>query len=111
MTIECYMALPWTIEVERRNDDGEYFAAYITELEGFVATGRTAEELDEDLWTGLADFLRSFVEHGEDIPVPRGVRRPAETPPVTSLDAAGQDAFAGLFSPNLQRLSNEPVAV
>ena len=73
MTLRDFMVLPWTIEVEQRHDDGDYFAAHITELEGFVATGRTDEELDRDLWEGLEDFLRTHLENGDEIPLPEGV--------------------------------------
>ncbi len=106
MTIERYMALPWTIEVEERADDGHYWVAYIRELKGFVATGRTPEELDRDLWDGLAEFLRSFLEAGDRIPIPAGSEHLiAAGEPQPVLQVSDERVFAGSPAPILQTVS------
>jgi len=65
-----YLAQPWTVRVDERFDDDHYFAATIDELPGFVATGNTTAELDASFWEALAAFLESYIEDGEDPPLP-----------------------------------------
>ena len=71
--VDYYLALPWTVRVEHRTDDGEYLALFVDELEGFVVTGRTPEEVNEGYWDGLEFFLQSFLDDGNEIPLPEGV--------------------------------------
>lgn len=70
--LQDYMELPWSIEIETREDDGTYYVARVQELPGLVATGETDEELDAALWEALADHVRSYMEDGEEPPLPEG---------------------------------------
>lgn len=70
MNLSDYLRLPWTVERSDHDDDGEYVALHIHELPGFVVAGRSPEEVDEMFWDALSAFLSSYLEAGEEPPVP-----------------------------------------
>lgn len=72
--LELYLSLPWTIRRSVRNDDGRYFVLTVDELEGFVVTGRTYDELNENFWPALSAFIQSYLEDGEEPPMPEKAR-------------------------------------
>lgn len=72
--LELLLRLPWTVERQVRQDDGEYLVLTIRELEGFVVAGRTDQEVEEAFWPALEEFLESYLETGEEPPVPESAR-------------------------------------
>ena len=70
--LDDYLSLPWTIEREERCDDGHFIVLRIRELPGFVAAGRTDDEVEGLFWPALEAFLSSYVAEGDDPPLPRG---------------------------------------
>ena len=47
------------------------YAAYVPDLPGCVATGRTREELLEELREAITLHVESLREHGEPVPPPQ----------------------------------------
>lgn len=70
LTLDEYLTLPWRIRVQRRTDDGVYWAAEVEELPGLVAAGATWAELGEMLQDALVSYLSAMLESGEEIPLP-----------------------------------------
>lgn len=70
MNLADLMQLPWTVVVERRNDDGEYFVARVTELPGLIAVGENEAELEAALEDALSSHLKSYIQDGETPPLP-----------------------------------------
>lgn len=73
-TLEQYLAMPWHIRRVEHDDDGHYASLEIDELPGFVVAARTDDELDREFWPALESFLRSYLDDGEEPPVPALVR-------------------------------------
>ena len=73
MELRYYLALPWSIRRSERNDDGNYTVLTVKELPGFVVAG-TIDEVEAEFWPAMEEFLRSYVEAGEEPPVPSIVR-------------------------------------
>ena len=74
MDLQYYLALEWTIRRAERHDDGDYFALTVKELPGFVVAG-TTHEVEAEFWPALALFLSSYIEAGEEPPVPAMARK------------------------------------
>lgn len=70
MTLNDYLRLPWTIVRTEHDDDGEYAALEVLELPGFVAAGRTDEELEAAFWDALRSHLSSYLDEGRTPPMP-----------------------------------------
>lgn len=70
MTLDDLLRARWSIRIETRNDDGFYFVATVDELPGLVATGATSQELGQSLREALESHLRSFIDAGEEPPMP-----------------------------------------
>lgn len=81
-----YMALPYTIEVERdeRRHDA-FHVARIAELEGCIAQGRTEAEARSELRDAQRLFIETMLDNGVPVPEPRSSPATARgvTPPVT----------------------------
>jgi predicted RNase H-like HicB family nuclease len=54
-------------------DDESGFGAYVPDLPGCVATGRTPEEARERIAYSIPLDIASLREHGESVPAPRVV--------------------------------------
>lgn len=85
MTLAEYLRMPWTIERSVHDDDGEYVALRVRELPGFVAAGRTDEELEQNFWEALPAFLESYLTNGEQPPLPNAL---LSQPPQLDLGVA-----------------------
>ena len=82
--LEFFLSLPWTIKREEHDDDGRYIALTIEELPGFVLASESEEELEAMFWPALRAFLQSYIQHGEQPPVPALARKrmaASSTPP------------------------------
>jgi predicted RNase H-like HicB family nuclease len=73
MTVAEYLRMPWTIERSVHDDDGTYIALHVRELPGFVAAGRTEEEVEQSFWDALPAFLESYLADGEPPPLPNAL--------------------------------------
>jgi len=51
-------------------DDGTGFGAFVPDLPGCVATGRTREEALERIRFSIPEHIASLREHGEPVPAP-----------------------------------------
>lgn len=69
-SLDDLLALPWTIRVTRRTDDGVYWAAEVEELPGLVAAGDTWAELEAALRDALESYISAALEAGEPIAAP-----------------------------------------
>lgn len=68
--LENYLSLPWTIIRGEEEDDGRYLVLRIAELPGFVVAARTEAELFASYRPALEAFLASYLDEGEEPPVP-----------------------------------------
>jgi predicted RNase H-like HicB family nuclease len=50
------------------------FSAYSPDVLGCIATGKTLDQIMENMKSALAFHLRGLLEDGEEIPKPRGVQ-------------------------------------
>lgn len=76
--LSYYVDLPWTIRREERYDDGTYIALRIAELPGFVVAAPSEAKAELMFWPALEAFLSSYLEEGEEPPLPAGAHRAAE---------------------------------
>jgi hypothetical protein len=96
--IRYYLSLPWTIERSEHHDDGDYVALRVKELPGFLIASADEGELNAIFWVELEAFLRTYMDDGEEPPVPAGVglkERLQVTPRVyasPSAEAPGWDS-------------------
>ena len=70
--VEFYLNAPWTVKTEKRTDDGHYVAVTIEELPGFVVAAKSQGEIEQVFWPTLTDFLQSYLDDGEEVPLPEG---------------------------------------
>lgn len=68
--IEYYAGLPYTIAVEQRNDQGNYYVARYIELPHFVMTGDTPDEAVRDLEAEKREWFEFNIRQGNKIPRP-----------------------------------------
>lgn len=74
MTVEDYLALPYTIEVVK--DEGEEYSGWfarVVELPGCMTQADTFAELSEMIRDAMTGWLETALEDGETIPLPRTV--------------------------------------
>ena len=64
--------IQYTVIIEPA-EDGSGVAAYVPDLPGCVATGRTTEEVRERIAFSIPLHIESLRAHGEPVPPPRVV--------------------------------------
>jgi len=67
--------LKFTVIIER-SETG--YGAYVPDLPGCIATGRTESEVRERIWTAMEIHLRSMREDGDPIPEPTSIAATVE---------------------------------
>jgi len=67
---EYYANLPYTITVERIDNQGTYYVAKYLELPHFIMTGDTPEEAVRELESEKLEWFEFNLEKGNDIPLP-----------------------------------------
>lgn len=74
--LEYYLSLPWTLRrsVEEYEDGSRELVLEIEELPGFALVADTEAELFLGYRPALELFLRSYLDEGEEPPVPAGAR-------------------------------------
>jgi antitoxin HicB len=71
-TIEEYLTLPYTLEIQRDSTDGYTgYVARVLELPGCMTQADTFEELDEMLQDAMRTWIETALEDGQQIPEPR----------------------------------------
>jgi excisionase family DNA binding protein len=65
-----YASLPYTISVERRDDQGTYYAARYLELADFIMTGSTPDEAVRELESEKLEWFEENLKDGNQIPLP-----------------------------------------
>ena len=73
--VEYYTNLPYTIAVERRDDQGTYYVARYIELPHFIMTGDTPEDAVKELEDEKRDWFEFNIEKGNKIPLPLKSRK------------------------------------
>jgi hypothetical protein len=72
--LRYYLSLPWSIQRTELHDDGDYVTLRIGELPGFMIASANEQELNAIFWIELEAFLRTFLDSGEEPPVPDRVK-------------------------------------
>jgi antitoxin HicB len=65
-----YASLPYTITVERYDDQGVYYVARYIELPHFIMTGKTPDEAVRELESEKLEWFELNLEEGNHIPLP-----------------------------------------
>jgi predicted HicB family RNase H-like nuclease len=73
--VEFYANLPYTIAVERRDDQGTYYVARYIELPNLLMTGDTPDEAVKDLEAEKREWFEFNIEKGNKIPLPLKSRK------------------------------------
>jgi predicted RNase H-like HicB family nuclease len=69
--IETYANLPYTVKVEPQDDGkGIYYVAKVVELPNLIMTGETREEALKDLEAVKKEWIQTYLELGNKMPVP-----------------------------------------
>jgi predicted HicB family RNase H-like nuclease len=71
---EHYANLPYTITIERRDDQGTYYAARVVELPDLLMTGDTPEEAVAELESVKREWIETYLELGNKMPRPLKMR-------------------------------------
>ena len=66
------LRMPWSFVGPRRivEDDSQWWEIRIRELPGFLVAGESRDEVMNDLREGLQSFLASYLDHGDEPPIP-----------------------------------------
>lgn len=67
---EYYAGLPYTITIERRDDQGTYYVARVLELPDLLMTGATPEEALAELENEKKEWIEKYLELGNRMPAP-----------------------------------------
>ena len=73
--VDYYSNLPYTIAVERCDDQGTYYVARYVELPHFIMTGDTPEEAVRELESEKCEWFEFNIEKGNTIPLPLKSRK------------------------------------
>jgi len=74
--IDSYANLPYTVKVEPQDDgNGIYYVARVVELPTLIMTGETREEALKDLEAVKKEWMRTYAELGNKMPVPLASRK------------------------------------
>lgn len=73
--VDYYVNQPYTIAVERRDDQGTYYVARYVELPHLLMTGDTPEEAVRDLEAEKQEWFEFNIEKGNKIPMPLKSRK------------------------------------
>lgn len=68
--VAYYMTLPYTMKVKYRPEQGGYYVAGYVELPDLTMTGESPEEAVRELLAERADWFKSCLDEGIDIPLP-----------------------------------------
>lgn len=69
------MSVRYAVVIEKSENN---YAAYVPDLDGCIATGRTVEETERLIREAIELHLRAMKEIGEPIPAPTSLAREVE---------------------------------
>jgi predicted RNase H-like HicB family nuclease len=72
--VEHYASLPYTVVIERCNDQGTYYVARVVELPDLLMTGDTPTEAVTELENVKRDWIKTHLELGNKMPEPLNLR-------------------------------------
>lgn len=72
--VEHYANLPYTVVIERCNDQGTYYVARVVELPDLLMTGDTPTEAVTELENVKRDWIKTHLELGNKMPEPLNLR-------------------------------------
>ena len=91
--LAALLRLPWTIRVERDEDEG-YLIARVAEIPSALATADTDADLERELWESLQVSLEVYLDHGDNVPLPPSAKAlPWERPPQAQRPAAPKPTY------------------
>ena len=71
MDVKDYLNLPYSIVIKKLSDEsGEYYYAFVQELEGCQSTGDSFEETYKNIYEAMEGWIEAKIENGFDIPKP-----------------------------------------
>jgi predicted RNase H-like HicB family nuclease len=73
--VDYYADLPYTIAIERRDDQGTYYVARYIELPHLVMTGESPDEAVRELESEKREWFEFNIEKGNKIPLPLKSRK------------------------------------
>ncbi len=76
--LEYYKKLPYTVIVERHDDQGIYWVARVVELPHCLIHGDTPEEAIKEIEEVKLDWIKSNLEDGLPIPEPTSTKYSGE---------------------------------
>jgi len=76
--LEYYKNLPYTVMLERHDDQGTYWVARIVELPHCLIYGNTPEEAIKEIEEVKLDWIQSNLEDGLPIPEPTSTKYSGE---------------------------------
>lgn len=65
-----YTNPPYTITIERRDDQGTYYVARVVELPDLLMTGNTPQEAVAELESVKREWIETYLELGNKMPQP-----------------------------------------
>jgi antitoxin HicB len=72
--VEYYANLPYTITIERRDDQGTYYVARVVELPDLFMTGDSPEDAVAELESAKKEWIGTYLELGNKMPRPLKMR-------------------------------------
>lgn len=73
--VKYFIDLPYTLIIERHDEEKPYFSARVLELEGCITTGDTLEEATEDIKDAMREWLELNIRLGKNIPEPLKLKK------------------------------------
>ena len=73
--VEYYAGLPYTIVIERHEEQGGYYVARYVELPHFIMTGATPVEAVRELESEKREWFGENIKDGNKIPLPLKSRK------------------------------------
>jgi predicted HicB family RNase H-like nuclease len=73
--VDYYTNLPYTITIERCDDQGIYYVARYLELRHFIMTGATPDEAVRELESEKREWFEFNIQQGNKIPLPMKSRK------------------------------------
>jgi len=68
--VKYYLDLPYTLIIERHDEEKPYFSARVMELEGCITTGDTIEDVTQEIKDAMREWLELNIRLGKTIPEP-----------------------------------------
>ncbi len=102
--VQFLLRAPWTVVADPAAEQGKTVLR-VQELPEFLVVGSTGDDLVNEFWLALGSLLESYLEDGQDPPLPAGFRLPwarsSGVYNVISVGAASQAQSVGTAGANV----------